>query len=86
MNLTQQRAEFLIDELIGWAVRGAEIPGRIVEWREIQRLVSVGMATEQSTPCMHTINELGHCTRCGARPNDKPQGAPRDSQSIKGSL
>lgn len=27
--------------------------------------------------CLHTINELGHCTRCGARPNDKPQGTPQ---------
>lgn len=25
----------------------------------------------QGAPCIHTLNRLGHCTRCGERPKDK---------------
>lgn len=41
------RSEFIIEELIGWAVRGAEVPGKIKEWYEVLRLVRVAQATEQ---------------------------------------
>ncbi len=27
---------------------------------------------ERATPaCIHSVNQLGHCTRCGERPNDR---------------
>jgi hypothetical protein len=31
----------------------------------------------EQAPCVHSVNSLGHCTRCGARPHDcRPERAP----------
>lgn len=40
--------------------------------------VDLANAEPQGAPCVHSIHVLlGHCTRCGARPNDTAKGAPR---------
>lgn len=31
----------------------------------------IALPAPEPAPCIHRLNELGHCTRCGARPNDK---------------